>query len=117
MNSDQNIATRRLLQVVLDMLTNPDFEQLMAEREQQIAKGEHVYNPPSRYRCELIAVEAAHRAATRYDRHPPPEDPSTPCSDGVTQVGAFPWRNTPSLPPPSASAGQNAPIGLQLGHR
>lgn len=64
MNSDQNIATRRLLQVVLDMLTNPDFEQLMAEREQQIAKGEHVYNPPSRYRCELIAVEAAHRAAT-----------------------------------------------------
>lgn len=52
MNSDQNIATRRLLQVVLDMLTNPDFEQLMVEREQQIAKGERVYNPPSRYRCE-----------------------------------------------------------------
>lgn len=63
MNSDLNIATRRLLQVVLDMLTNPNHEMLMAEREEAKKRGERVYDPPSPYRNELLAVEAAVRAA------------------------------------------------------
>ncbi len=63
MNTDLNVATRRLLQVVLDMLTNPDFEQLMKERAQAIVAGEKVYGRPPRYRTDLLAVEAAHRAA------------------------------------------------------
>lgn len=63
MNSDLNIATRRLLQVVLDMLSNPNHADLMAEREAAKARGEHVYAPPSPYRYPFLAVEAAFRAA------------------------------------------------------
>lgn len=63
MNRDLNHATRRLLQVVLDMLTNPNHATLMAEREETKKKGERVYDPPSPYRNELTAIEAAHRAA------------------------------------------------------
>lgn len=68
MNSDQNIATRRLLQVVVDMLTNPNFELLMAEREDAKQRGDRVYDLPSRFRCEVTAVEAAWRAATEAQR-------------------------------------------------
>lgn len=64
MNSDLNIATRRLLQVVLDMLSNPDYARLMEERAAAKAKNERVYDPPSLYRCDPLAVEAAFRAAT-----------------------------------------------------
>ena len=63
MNSDLNQATRRLLQVVIDMLTNPNHAMLMAAREEAQKKGERVYDPPSPYRCDFLAVEAAFRAA------------------------------------------------------
>lgn len=63
MNPDLNVATRRLLQVVLDMLSNPDFEQLMKERSNAIIDGKQVFGLPPRYRTDLLAVEAAHRAA------------------------------------------------------
>jgi hypothetical protein len=63
MNSDLNVATRRLLQVVLDMLKNPLYAHAMAEREEKQKAGERVYDPPSLYRVEGIAVEAAVRAA------------------------------------------------------
>lgn len=66
--SDQNIATRRLLQVVLDMLTNPNFELQMAEREEAKKRGDHVYDPPSKFRVEALAVEAAWRAASEAQR-------------------------------------------------
>lgn len=63
MHSHLNIATRRLLQVILDMLSNPLYADKMAEREAEKKKGERVYDPPSQYRNDLIAIEAAHRAA------------------------------------------------------
>lgn len=63
MHSTLNLATRRLLQVVLDMLSNPNHAMLMAEREAAKKAGERVYDPPSPYRNELIAIEAAYRAA------------------------------------------------------
>lgn len=63
MNADLNHATRRLLQVVLDMLSNPDFDRLMAEREADRTDGKSTAYLPTRYRCDPLAVEAAHRAA------------------------------------------------------
>lgn len=63
MTEELNHATRRLLQVVLDMLSNPNYALAMEEREAAKAKGERVYDPPSPYRQDLLAVEAAFRAA------------------------------------------------------
>lgn len=51
MSDELNIATRRLLQVVLDMLSNPDTD----------SKDYNGNAIP--YRCDLHCVEAAHRAA------------------------------------------------------
>ena len=76
MNSDMNIATRRLLQVVLDMLSNPSHAEESRER---------------RYRCDYLAVEAAFRAAKEAQQmlfeastHPgyTVEVPMFGCSDG-----------------------------------
>jgi len=52
-NSDLNHATRRLLQVVLDMLRNPEAD-LPPKNEQY---------PPAKFRTEITCVEAAWRAA------------------------------------------------------
>lgn len=66
MNSDMNKATRRLLQVILDMLSNPNHAEETREREAKIAAGEkYPGNVPSRYRCDFLAVEAAWRAANQ----------------------------------------------------
>lgn len=51
MPDELNVATRRLLQVVLDMLSNPDTT----------AKDYNGNAIP--YRCDVQCVEAAHRAA------------------------------------------------------
>lgn len=55
MNRDLNHATRRLLQVVLDMLSNPEAEAAPAVRR--------VGHEQPRYRTSIDCVEAAWRAA------------------------------------------------------
>ena len=64
MDMTLNLATQRMLQLIRDMLASPDYDRLAQEREQAKAKGERVYDLPSRYRCDLSAVEAAYRMAT-----------------------------------------------------
>lgn len=63
MHSTLNLATRRLLQVVLDVLSNPLYAEKMAEREAAKKAGERLYDPPSPYRFDPAAIEAAWRAA------------------------------------------------------